>query len=353
VGYSDSNKDGGYLAATWKTYNAQQILAQTAREAGVDLVIFHGRGGAVGRGGGPTGRAIIARPHDARLPNLKVTEQGEVIFARYGRLPIAERHFEQVIHALLMSCFDRNSPSGKHEPPSEWVETAQRMAAASQDTYERLIKESPAALDFFRQATPFAELGTLNLVSRPVSRMGAAVDNVRLEDLRAIPWVFSWTQIRCNLPGWFGLGSALAQEIENGGLEKLRAMYHEWGFFGMALDNAQYSLGTADMDTTRRYSMLAEDGPEVFREIEEEYERTVQAVLQVTGQRQLLEKSPILARSIKLRNPYVDALHFAQIALLRRYRALPDDAPDEARDALLDAVHHSINGIAAGLQTTG
>lgn len=353
VGYSDSNKDGGYLAATWQIYNAQQSLAQTAREAGVELIIFHGRGGAVGRGGGPTGRAILARPSDARLPNLKVTEQGEVIYARYGRLPIAERHFEQVIHALLVSSFDHDFAAGAHEPIAPWTETVHRMAATSQARYEQLIKESPAALDYFRQATPFRELGTLNLASRPVSRLGADMDNIRLDDLRAIPWVFSWTQTRCNLPGWFGLGSALAKEIEAGGLEKLQAMYHEWGFFGMALDNVQYSLGTADMATAKRYAMLADDGASVFQEIEQEYERTVRTVLEVTGQKELLEKSPILARSIKLRNPYVDALHIAQIALLRRYRALPDDAPGDEREALLDAVHHSINGIAAGLQTTG
>jgi phosphoenolpyruvate carboxylase len=183
--------------------------------------------------------------------------------------------------------------------------------------------------------------------------VGASVEAIKLDDLRAIPWVFSWTQARLSLPGWFGLGTALAAEIDRSGLALLQTMYREWGFFSMALDNAQYSLGTADMATGRRYSALADNGTQTFREIEEEYLRTVTAVLQVTGQQELLEKSPILARSIKLRNPYVDALHLAQIALLRRYRALPEDAPTSTREALLDAVHHSINGIAAGLQTTG
>ncbi|MEP6775193.1 MAG: phosphoenolpyruvate carboxylase, partial [Chloroflexota bacterium] len=352
VGYSDSNKDGGYLAATWQTHNAQEMLAETARDAAVEIVIFHGRGGAVGRGGGPTGRAIIARPPDARLPNLKVTEQGEVIFARYGRLPIAERHFEQVIHALLVSSIGA-MPGESQEPDADWVATMQSMAKVAQRRYERLIKESPGALEYFRQATPFPELGTLNLASRPVSRVGSPVDNIELEDLRAIPWVFSWTQTRCNLPGWFGLGSALADEIGRRGLERLQKMYHAWAFFGMAIDNAQYSLGTADMATGRRYAVLAGDKAGLFDEIAEEYNRTVEVVLAVTGQKDLLESSPILARSIKLRNPYVDALHIAQIELLRRYRALPDDAPLSERDDLLDAVHHSINGIAAGLQTTG
>lgn len=352
VGYSDSNKDGGYLAATWGTYNAQKALAESALRAGVSLTVFHGRGGAVGRGGGPTGRAIMARPASARTPELKVTEQGEVIFARYGDLHIAERHFEQVIHALLLSAFGHESSGGKGEPPEEWVAAMERMSGASKARYEKLVKGSPACLAFFRKATPFPELGTLNLASRPVSRVGATV-GLELEDMRAIPWVFSWTQSRLSLPGWFGLGSALEAEIEKSGLEHLQAMYRGWSFFGMALDNAQYSLGTADMDTGRRYAALADGGEALFEELREEYERTVRVVLLVTNQKGLLQKSPILARSIKLRNPYVDALHFCQIALLRRYRGMDEGAPADVREPLLDAVHHSINGIAAGLQTTG
>ncbi|MEA2574027.1 MAG: phosphoenolpyruvate carboxylase [Chloroflexia bacterium] len=353
LGYSDSNKDGGYLSANWQIYGAQAALALTAAEAGVELVVFHGRGGAVGRGGGPTGRAIMARPPEAHLPNLKVTEQGEVIFARYSHPAITMRHFEQVVHALLVSSADREMDGGNPGTPADWVEAMERMAAASMSRYEELVKSSPACLDFFRQATPFPELGTLNLASRPVSRVGAKADRVQLEDLRAIPWVFSWTQIRANLAGWFGLGTALHSEIEAGGLERLQAMYRGWRFFAMCLDNAQISLGTADMPTAKRYATLADNGEEVFGQIEEEFNKTVAAVLQITGQKELLEKSSILSRSIKLRNPYVDALHLAQIALLRRYRSLPEEAPQEERDSLLDAVHHSINGIAAGLQTTG
>jgi phosphoenolpyruvate carboxylase len=355
VGYSDSNKDGGYLSATWQIYGAQAALARTASEAGVHLVVFHGRGGAVGRGGGPTGRAIMARPPEAQLPNLKVTEQGEVIFARYSHPGITMRHFEQVVHALLVSSADgeRERDGAASGVPAGWVQAMERMAGASMSRYERLVKSSPACLEFFRQATPFPELGTLNLASRPVSRAGAHGAGLQLEDLRAIPWVFSWTQIRANLAGWFGLGSALEAELEAGGLEGLQAMYRGWRFFAMCLDNAQISLGTADMPTARRYSTLADGGEEMFHQIESEYAKSVAAVLQITGQQELLEKSSILSRSIKLRNPYVDALHLAQIALLRRYRALPSHAPQEERDSLLDAVHHSINGIAAGLQTTG
>jgi phosphoenolpyruvate carboxylase len=349
VGYSDSNKDGGYLSATWQTYQAQWAMAEAARAAGVELVVFHGRGGAVGRGGGPTGRAILARPPGATAPNLKVTEQGEVISARYSHPGIAERHFEQVVHGLLLSACGPPDPP----PPGEWVTMIERLAAASRAYYTREVKENPALLAFFRQATPFPELGTLNLGSRPVSRAGQQGTDLALDDLRAIPWVFSWTQIRANLPGWFGLGTALADEIAAGGLDRLQAMYQGWRFFAMALDNAQRSLGTADMATTRRYAALAGDGATAFAPIEAEFDRSVAAILQITGQAQLLEHSPILSRSIKLRNPYVDALHLAQIALLRRYRALPTAAPAATRTALLDAIHHSINGIAAGLQTTG
>ncbi|HLW01907.1 MAG TPA: phosphoenolpyruvate carboxylase [Ktedonobacterales bacterium] len=349
IGYSDSNKDGGYLAATWHTYRAQEALAHAAGEMGIELLIFHGRGGAVGRGGGPMGRAILARPPEARQPKLKVTEQGEVIFARYGHPAIAERHFEQIIHHLLVS-----SPStAGARPLAEWVEAMERLARSSQAHYEAWIKHSPESLAFFRQATPFPELGSLHLASRPVSRAGHAQTALTLEDLRAIPWVFSWTQVRANLPGWFGLGTALQAEIDAGGLERLQAMYRGWQFFAMALDNAQLSLGTGDMPTLRRYTTLAKNGLASFRQIEAEYDRSVSAILQVTQQQELLEQSSRLARSIKLRNPYVDALHLAQIALLRRYRALPDDAPPETRATLLDAIHHSINGIAAGLQTTG
>lgn len=348
VGYSDSNKDGGYLAATWATYAAQRRLAAATAAAGVTLRVFHGRGGAVGRGGGPMERAILARPPEASSPHLKVTEQGEVITARYGNAGIAERHLEQLVHALLLSVLGPAEPA----PAPGWEEAAQRLAERSRAAYEALVKHTPGFLEFFRQATPFPELATLNLASRPVSRAATMERPLTLDDLRAIPWVFSWTQVRANLPGWYGLGTALAAEIAAGGLDALQAMYKGWRFFAMALDNAQLSLGTADMPTARRYATLADD-PALFEPIAAEYERSVAAVLQVTGQGAILERAPVLARSIRLRNPYVDALHVAQLTLLRRYRALPADAPAEERAAPLDAIHHSINAIAAGVQQTG
>jgi phosphoenolpyruvate carboxylase len=348
IGYSDSSKEGGYFAATWATHRATAMLSEAAETLGLDLTLFHGRGGAIGRGGGPMGRAILARALQARTPQLKVTEQGEVIFARYGVPEIAERHLEQMIAALLVSTTDDEW----NGPPDAWVEAVERMVRHSRHRYDALLRESPAALTFFRQATPFSELATLQLASRPVSRSGGA-DHLTLEDVRAIPWVFSWTQIRANLPGWYGLGTALEAEIAAGGLGRLQEMYRGWRFFALALDNAQISLGTADMATTRRYATLADDGAAVMSEIAAEYERSVAAVLQITGQGELLDNVPTLKRTIKLRNPYVDALHLAQITLLHRYRTLPLETPEDERLALLDAIHHSINGIAAGLQTTG
>jgi len=349
VGYSDSNKDGGYLAATWATYRAQQDLADAAAAGGVELVVFHGRGGAVGRGGGPMSRAIQARPAAAASATFKITEQGEVIFARYGSLPIAERHLEQVLSSLLLS----SVRGGGDAPLDDWVAVMDQLADESCAAYEALVKHNPAFMPFFHAATPFPELATLNLASRPVSRAGRG-EMPALDDLRAIPWVFSWTQARVNLPGWFGLGSALEAEIARNGVTRLQAMYSGWPFFASAIDNAQLSLGTADVLTARRYAALAP--PElqpVFGLIMAEFDRSVSGVLAVTDQRELLERSPVLAQSIKLRNPYVDALHIAQLALLKRFRALPEDASEQERHVLRDAIHHSINGIAAGLQTTG
>ncbi|HEY7848583.1 MAG TPA: phosphoenolpyruvate carboxylase, partial [Ktedonobacterales bacterium] len=368
LGYSDSNKDAGYLAAAWETFRAQEALARVASAHGLTLELFHGRGGAVGRGGGPMGRAILARPAHARFPTLKVTEQGEVIFARYSHAMIAERHFEQMLHALLRSALE----PAEADPLDEWVETMDRLATRARAAYQERIKNNPAFLRFFREVTPFRELASLNLASRPVSRYGhggADEPPPSLADLRAIPWGFSWTQTRANVPGWFGLGSALREEINaTGGLERLRAMYTGWRFFATTMDNAQRSLGIADMPTFHRYASLAseneagERGAAQRAIVDAEYLRAVDAVLAVTQQQTLLERSSVLARSIQLRNPYVDALHLAQIALLRRYRALsassdaggaPTEADATERAQLLDAIHHTINGIAAGLQETG
>lgn len=347
VGYSDSNKDGGYVSSNWRIYRAQEQLARAASRYGVTLRIFHGRGGAIGRGGGPMGRAIRSRPMAARTPVLKVTEQGEVIFTRYSEPAIGLRHWEQMIHALVQSVL------GEPEPPvpTEWLSTMERLASLSQAAYEELVKGHPEFVAYFTTATPFPELATLNLASRPVARRAGSDGTVRFADLRAIPWVFSWTQSRVNLPGWYGLGTALERVVEERGAEILRSMYRNWPFFETLIDNAQISLGTAELTVASLYAQLAEY-PELFERIAAEYERTVRLVLTITGQVELLERSPVLSRLVKLRNPYVDVLHLAQIELLRRYRQLAADS-EGRRARLLDAIHHSINAIAAGLQTTG
>jgi phosphoenolpyruvate carboxylase len=348
IGYSDSNKAAGYVAATWHTYRAQAELARVCINAGIRLEIFHGRGGAVGRGGGPMERAIQARPPSARYPRLKVTEQGEVIFARYGHPDIAERHFNQVVYGLLLSALG----NAESPPAAAWLATMERLVVLSKAAYTQLTQSGPQFLRFFRAVTPFPELSSLNIASRPVSRSGSAPE--RLDDLRAIPWSFSWAQVRANLPGWYGLGTALESEIAAGNLAQLQAMYQGWRFFATAVDNAQRSLGIADMRTFRRYLALVEPGELVYADrIFAEYDLSVAAVLQVTKQQELLERTSTLARAIRLRNPYLDALHVAQIALLQRLRALPDDSAPSDRAALLDLIHHSINGIAVGLQTTG
>jgi phosphoenolpyruvate carboxylase len=323
-------------------------LAAVAAAAGVELLIFHGRGGAIGRGGGSMGRAILARPAAVQRPHHKVTEQGEVIFARYNHPAIAARHLEQVVYALLLSALDRPEAP----PLAEWRTTMEHLAADARRHYQWLTREMPGLLTFFSQATPFPELATLNLASRPVSRAGGRAGALRLEELRAIPWVFSWTQARLNLPGWFGLGTALTAALNRGERERLRAMYQGWRLFALAIDNAQISLATADPTTARRYAALA-DEPAGLAPLLAEYERSVAAILAITQQPALLSSAPVLARSIVRRNPFVDALHLTQLTLLRRYRRSSATMAAEERAALRDAIHHSINGIAAGLQTTG
>lgn len=350
VGYSDSNKDGGYLASNRAIYLAQEALVAVGARHGVRVTVFHGRGGPVGRGGGPAERAILARPTGAAAPQLKLTEQGEMVFARYANPGIARRHLEQLTHATLLSA-GRVRLGRAPQPASEWQALADRLAEASHQAYHRLVRATPGFLDFFRQATPFPEIGRLNIASRPVVRRPGG----GLEDLRAIPWVFSWTQARFNLPGWYGVGTALESvAAEPGGLEALRAMYAGWPFFRSLLDNAQLSLGTAELRVAERYSRLVADEAlrrAVFDAIRAEFDRTRALVLAIAGIGELLERSPVLQRSIRLRNPYVDVLHVAQIALLRRWRSGGADGPE--REALLAAIVHSINGIAAGVQTTG
>lgn len=350
LGYSDSNKDGGFLAANWHLYRAQEDLAAAGRDAGVDLLLFHGRGGAIGRGGGPSQRAILGQPPGTLRGRLRLTEQGEVAFARYGHPEIAHRHLEQMLHAVLTASL-RDETELAAGPAAEWRETMERLSAAALQAYVSLVHEEPSFLDYFHEATPIEAVTSLRIGSRPARRQGGR----KLADLRAIPWVFSWTQSRHGLPGWFGVGTALEREREQGGrsaLDRLRAMYRGWPFFRSVLDNAQISLGKADRAVARLYDALAAPAVRaaVSGRISGEWERTLAELAAVT-RGDLLEGSPVLRRSIRLRNPYVDPLSFVQVALLRRLRELPEDAPQ--RDAVQRLVALSINGVAAGLQNTG
>ncbi|NWJ95123.1 MAG: phosphoenolpyruvate carboxylase [Chloroflexi bacterium] len=371
IGYSDSNKDGGFLTSNWELYKAQHTLAEMCKTEGVDLRLFHGRGGAIGRGGGPANRAIMAQPHGSLGGRLKMTEQGEVVFARYSNPRIAHRHLEQVTNAVLRASLSPTIRTARDEYEEKHTNIMERLSAEALRAYRALVYENPHFHTYFLQATPINEISQLNMGSRPVSR---GVGN-SIEELRAIPWVFSWTQNRHYLPGWYGLGSALQEYLKQDGwklgeegtekenspaLENLREMYQHWPFFHTVLTNAQQSLGSADLNIARLYAQLVSDEAirrEIFGEIEAEYRRTVTGILLITGQKAILDNSPVLQRSTRLRNPYVDPLSYVQVGLLRRLRhesgpSVIDE--DQARCAkMLDIILHSINGIAAGVQTTG
>ena len=319
-----------------------------SRAHGVRLLLFHGRGGAVGRGGGPTHRAILGQPPGSLEAGLRLTEQGEVAFARYGNTGIAHRHLEQTLNAVLRVGLRETAPP---EPRPEWVEAMDALSAAGLRAYRALVHDDPEFLAYFRQATPIDQVSDLRIGSRPARRRA----NERLEDLRAIPWVFSWTQSRHGLPGWYGLGSALEEAERDGPLHaRLRTMHGQWPFFRSLVDNAQMGLGRSDRAVARLYAGLV--SPETLRErvfsaVLREWDRTERGIVGVAGISELLENAPVLRRSIRLRNPYVDPMSFVQVTVLRRVRALSDDDPRRA--AVRDLVALSVNGIAAGLQNTG
>jgi phosphoenolpyruvate carboxylase len=358
LGYSDSNKDGGYLASNWELYKAQRAVHQACASAGATLRLFHGRGGAIGRGGGPAERAIMAQPREALDGRLKLTEQGEVLHQRYSNPRIAARHLEQLTGALLRAALEPGvRPGDEHR--SRWELVMDDLAEHSLTTYRALVYETPEFGEYLARATPVDEISALNIASRPASRPGGEAAPALAErpaaadigKLRAITWVFSWIQSRVNLPGWYGLGAALQEAARRGpgALDGLRSMYAGWPFFRSVIDNAQISLGAADMSIAEAYSTLAPEPVRaaVFPRIAKEYERAARMVCEITGQRRLLDNMPVLQRSIALRNPYVDPLHHLQVRLLREIDA-GHAGPDHLRTVL-----HSINGIAAGVQTTG
>jgi phosphoenolpyruvate carboxylase len=343
IGYSDSNKDCGYLAASWALYRAQESIAQVCDAHGVALTLFHGRGGSVARGGGPAGRAIRAQPPGTLRGRFRVTEQGETIASRYADRDLAHRHLEQIVSAVLLASAERE---GDVQPA--WRAAMDVMAAAARDAFLSLVERTPGFLDYWRAATPIEEISRLRLGSRPPARGRGTLTRA---EIRAIPWVFSWMQSRFNLPGWFGLGSGL-RATDSG---RLRAMYAGWPLFRALLDNAEMSLLKADLGIAARYSDLVPDralADTIFGVVKAEYARTREAVLEATGHVELMDDDPVIQRSVQLRNPYVDPLNYLQIEMLRRLRALPEQDGAEA-ERLREVIVLTVNGIAAGLRNTG
>lgn len=346
LGYSDSNKDGGYLTANWELHRAQRAIAAVCARHGVRLTLFHGRGGTVGRGGGPTNRAILAQPPESVGGRLRFTEQGESVTNRYAEKALARRHLEQLVHAVLVAGGRR--PTGSPSRGGAWELAMNELSPLAQRAYRALVHEREELPRYLGAATPIEEIGRLNLGSRPARRSVAG----GLAELRAIPWVFAWTQSRVGLPGWYGLGSALSGWAGDDASrwELLRTMYREWTFFKTLVDNAQLALRRADLLIARVYSTLADEADRawVFPALEAEYRRTEAALCRLTDQRDLLDDAPWLQRSIRVRNPYIDPMNYVQVALMRRLRGNPAEA-----EAIRDAVRLSVNGVAAGLRTTG
>jgi phosphoenolpyruvate carboxylase len=350
VGYSDSAKDGGYLAAQWHIYRAQTELARIAREAELDLMIFHGRGGSVGRGGGPTHAAILAQPPAHPPGRLKLTEQGETISFKYGLQGLARRNLEAAVAgALVASAPDRLGTMGAISTIEPEHERAMgELAAASEAAFRDLVQHDAGFVDFFRAFTPVDELSLLNVGSRPAKRP----DSARyLDGLRAIPWVFAWTQNRSLLPSWYGCGTALDALVDApDGLRLLREMREQWPFFRALVSNLEMTLAKTSMQIAGAYLELVPAGPDrdrIWTAIISEHERTVRAVLAIVDTDELLDSQPVIQRSIRLRNPYVDPMNLIQVELLAEHRAADDDVQDARPLA------RSIAGIAAALRNTG
>ena len=354
LGYSDSNKESGFLAAAWMLHRAQEVLVEVARANGIELTLFHGRGGAIGRGGGPTNRAILGQAPGSVDGRLKLTEQGEVIAANYSDPIIARRHLEQVTAAVLLAS-SPDHDAGLASAVAAGRPIIDELAVTARKAYRALVHDDPGFAPFFRDITPIAELSDLRLGSRPAARgRGDGVPSI--DSLRAIPWTFAWSQARINLPGWYGLGTALeAFRAVHGeaGLDAVARLARDWPFLRSLVDNAEMSLAKADMGVARMYAALARgegDGGR-WANIETEFHRTVAMLRRITGHERLLDHAPVLQRSIALRNPYIDSLSELQVRLLARLRSLPPDDPDRAR--VLRLVQLTVNGVAAGLQNTG
>jgi len=339
LGYSDSNKDGGMFTSTWEIYKAHDALHHVAAECGVALELFHGRGGTVGRGGGPTHRAIVSQPPGAFTGVIRITEQGEVLNWKYADPVLAERNLESMI-AASVEMWTSPAPA---KPEAEWIAAMEAMSAAAFAFYRSNILDNPDTLPYFEQATPVQEFDVARIGSRPARRSSMR----SISELRAIPWVFGWMQSRHGLPGWFGVGLALESL---GDVALASRMFEGFPVFTDMILNVEIAMSKADLQIARLYAALVEDaslGRRMFHRIATEFERTKSFLLRITKQRQLLERNAVLARSIRLRNPYVDPMSLIQIELLRRKRS---GGPTPEIDVALAA---TINGIAAGLRNTG
>jgi len=360
LGYSDSNKDGGFLTSNWRLYLAQKELTEVGRRHGIRQTLFHGRGGTIGRGGGPTHQAILAQPHGTMNGRIKITEQGEVVSSKYFNPVMAERNLELVISAVLAAtALDPESSSKSRR----WEEIMQELSEAAYTAYGRIVKDSDGFLEYYTESTPIREVSRLNIGSRPAERRAPSAPahssegrrQIRLEELRAIPWVFSWMQSRQTVPGWYGFGAAVDRFLSlraMAGLSALREMYREWPFFRAIVDFMQMSTQKADMHIARHYAGLVQNGRlggKFYRMIRKEFDTTIQAILSITQQEEVLDNSYALKHSIRLRNPYVDPISYAQVILLKRLRR----AAGKSREALERAALLSINGVAHGLRNTG
>jgi phosphoenolpyruvate carboxylase len=348
IGYSDSSKDGGYIASNWYLYTAQEKLSKKCDEYGVSLELFHGRGGSIGRGGGPTNRAILSQPPASLKGGIKITEQGEVISYRYNNREIARRHFHQVMNAAILAL----GHASEYTVRPEWSSAMEKLANYGREAYRNFVYETDGFIEFWQQATPINELSELRISSRPAKRGGKG----GFASMRAIPWVFSWMQNRAIIVSWFGVGYAFhtfCQE-QSDGLKILQTMYDEWLFFRALIENCQLDVAKADMGIAELYAALVDNkelSETMFQRIYKEHEMTSDMICQITRQDAILGNSPALKKSIDSRNPYVDPLNFLQVELLRELRQTTPDTPEYR--AILDAVLATINGIAAGMKTTG
>jgi phosphoenolpyruvate carboxylase len=350
VGYSDSNKDGGYLAANWFLYRAQKEMSRVADECGVKLRFFHGKGGTIDRGGGASHRSLLAQPHAAHGGRLRITEQGEVISLKYSNPAIAQRNLEQLTSAVIASQCVVNDADFTAQLEF-WEHDMDELARLSFEFYQQLVYQTPEFTEYFWQATPIDLIEHLRLGSRPSRRQ--ATRDVR--QLRAIPWVFAWTQSRHLVSAWYGVGHALEMFAANhrNGLARLEKMYAQWPFFRQLIDNAEISLAKTELSIAREYAAMVESEAvrkKIFGMIEVEFNRSVAMVLKISGLKTLLENQPVLAQSIALRNPQVDPLNYLQIRFLKRWRQTDEKKRTETLRRLLAL---TVNGIAFGMKSTG